>query len=339
MTLYFDAKANVRINEITGPVFELFRGVRQGCPASPSFFTVSLSFVSWSFRTAFTGIKLVHLHLSCIEYADDQILFSLSSTGLQDMITYLSDTALPLGLRLAPQKCELICFHRPGTIDKNTLPQIKLGDHIVPWKASVVYLGSRFAEDNCTLAAVKHRICCADSVVKRLNPRVFCRRAVGGHLKGRFLSSAVFASLLYGLQYCAFSKRDLRCLDGLYLRLVKRILLLPHDFHLSYVEAETRTGVGRPSLRLAKERLRWTGHALRSGDKVLSEVLSFIPESGRRSRGRPRLRFYDTVKADLNARDIIIDARRQEDFWSIVAARAADREQWRADVVEMSLNH
>ena len=87
-------------------------------------------------------------------------------------------------------------------------------------------------------------------------------------------------------------------------------------------------------MRLAKERLRWTGHALRSDDKVLSEVLLFIPEGGRCGRGRPRLRFYDTVKADLNARDIIINAKQQEDFWPIVAARAADRNKWRADVVE-----
>ena len=95
-------------------------------------------------------------------------------------------------------------------------------------------------------------------------------------------------------------------------------------------QAETQTGVKRPSLRLAKERLRWTGHTLRSDDKVLSEVLSFILEGGR--RGRPQLRFYDTVKADLNARDIVINAKQQDIFWPIVAARAADRNKWRADV-------
>ena len=66
MSLYFDAKANVRINDITGTTFELLRGVRQGCPASPSFFTVALAFVSWSFRLVFKGIKLIHLHLSSI---------------------------------------------------------------------------------------------------------------------------------------------------------------------------------------------------------------------------------------------------------------------------------
>ena len=82
MCLYFDAKANVRINNITGCDFDLLRGVRQGCPASPSFFTVALAFVSWSFRSTFKGIKLVHFHLSSIEYADDQILFTLTPNGL-----------------------------------------------------------------------------------------------------------------------------------------------------------------------------------------------------------------------------------------------------------------
>ena len=156
----------------------------------------------------FSGIRLVHFYLSSIEYADDQILFTLSPDGLQEMLNYLADTALPFGLRLAPQKCELICFHRPGTIDRNVLPVVMLGEHTVPWKTSVVYLGSRFTEHGGTLDAIKHRICCAESLVTRLNPRVFRRRAVDGLLKEQFVSSAVFASLLYGLQYCSFSKRD-----------------------------------------------------------------------------------------------------------------------------------
>jgi len=131
--------------------------------------------VSWSFRIPFSGIKLIHFHLSSIEYADDQILFTLTPGGLQKMINYLAETALPFGLHLAPQKCELICFHREGTINLTNLPVIKLGDTVVPWKSSVVYLGSHFAEDGKTLNAVKHRICCAESVVSRLNTRVFRR--------------------------------------------------------------------------------------------------------------------------------------------------------------------
>ena len=106
LSLYFDAKAMVVIDGAAGPAFNLERGVRQGCPASPSFFTVALSFISWSFR----GIKLVHLHLSSLEYADDQLLFTLHPSSMQEMLNFLGDNSVPFGLWLAPQKCELICL-------------------------------------------------------------------------------------------------------------------------------------------------------------------------------------------------------------------------------------
>ena len=335
MCLYFDAKANVKIKNVVGPVFDLLRGVRQGCPASPSFFTVALAFVSWTFRTTFQGIKLVNLYLSTIEYADDQMLFTLSPDGMQEMLTFLSDTALPFGLRLAPQKCELICFHRPGTLNKATLPVVWLGNKIIPWKASVIYLGSLFAEDGNTLAAIKHRVCCAETIVKRLNERVFRRRSISIRLKGRFLGSAVMASLLYGLQYCAAGKRDHRCLDGYFLRLAKRVMRLPHDFHLSYAVAEDRLGVNKPSDILAKERLRWTGHVMRSDDAILREVLTFVPEGGARGRGRPRRRFYDTIKEDLAARGITTNTQNQQAFWEYLSRFAEDRSTWRNNVVNV----
>ena len=326
--LYFDAKAMVSVNGCIGPPFQLHRGVRQGCPASPSFFTVALAFISWSFRVTFEGIKLVTLHLSTLEYADDQILFTLTAGGLQEMLNFIISTAAPFGLRLSPSKCELICFHRPGTVDKNLLPVIYVGDTALSWKKSVVYLGSNISEDGSTLVAVKHRICCAETVVKRLNSRVFSRRAIPNLLKGTFIESAVFASLLYGLEHCAFSIRDRRCLDGYFLRLAKRVMHLRYDHHLSYAEAERQLGISRPSVRLALERLRWTGHMLRSDDTVLFEAATFIPPGGSRGRGRPRRRYMDTIRADLRDRNINIDCR-PADFWASLKPLASDRLAWR----------
>ena len=54
----------------------------------------------------------------------------------------------------------------------------------MPWKSLVVYLGSRFMEYRSTLAAVKHRVSCAESDVKRLGPLVVRKRVVVAHLKG-----------------------------------------------------------------------------------------------------------------------------------------------------------
>ena len=333
LSLYFDAKAKVVVENTEGPLFDLLRGVRQGCPASPSFFTVALAFISRSFRIAFEGVKLLRLHLCTLEYADDQILFTLTAAGMQDMLDFIVTSAAPFGLRLSPDKCELICFHRPGTVNKAMLPVVTVGNKELSWKASVVYLGSCFSEHGATLVAIKHRVCCAETIVKRLNDRVFQRRGVTALLKGHFMDTAVFASLLYGLEHCAMRVSDIRCIDGFFLRLAKRVLHLRYDYHLSYEEAETRLGVQRPSVRLTRERLRWTGHMLRNEDEVLREVLTFVPEGGARGRGRPRLRFYDTLKSDLKERGYDIATRNHHDFWERVKAIADNRQEWRKIVV------
>ena len=190
-------------------------------------------------------------------------------------------------MRLSANKFELICFHRSGTVDKKqssqgnyyrSAPQMKI--------ICCLPFGICISEDGNTALAVKHRICCIESVVKQLNKRVFRRRTVPARLKGKFLSSAVYASLLCGLELCACGAWTASS-------------HLKYDFHISCEKAERRLGVKRPSTILSRNCLRWTGHMLRSEDKVLREVLCYVPENGRRSRERPRLRYFDTLKVDL----------------------------------------
>ena len=109
-------------------------------------------------------------------------------------------------------------------------------------------------------------------------------------------------------------------------------MLLPYDHHLSYQEAEQQLGVARPSHHLARARLRWVGHALRSEDTVLSEVLTFVPAGGARGRGRPRRRFFDTFKADLAERHVDPNTRDHIKFWSAVSLMASDRSRWKSIV-------
>ena len=78
-----------------------------------------------------------------------------------------------------------------------------------------------------------------------------------------------------------------------------------------------------------QDRLRWTGHLLRSEDTVLYEALVFVPTGGARGRGRPRRRFYDTIKQDIAERGIQITARSQESFWQQLSESAEDRLEWR----------
>ena len=61
---------------------------------------------------------------------------------------------------------------------------------------------------------------------------------------------------------------------------------------------------------------------------MLQEVLTYVPEGGARRRGRPKLRYYDTLKNDLANRGMEIVARNQEEFWEKLSESAADRDGW-----------
>ena len=60
---------------------------------------------------------------------------------------------------------------------------------------------------------------------------------------------------------------------------------------------------------LIKKNLRWTGHLMRlAPDKLAKRILYSQLSSGHRKRGRPRLRFKNTIKRNLKMRDIKIDS-------------------------------
>ena len=116
------------------------------------------------------------------------------------------------------------------SMDKTALPHIHVPTELRKWKSAVIYLGSRLAEDGSTTEVFKHRICSAESLDEWLNKRVFRRQTVGGRLKGQFMRSSVFTSLLYRLEHWALGARYRCRLDGYFLRLDKRVLQLWYDY-------------------------------------------------------------------------------------------------------------
>ena len=89
---------------------------------------------------------------------------------------------------------------------------------------------------------------------------------------------------------------------------------------------ETLERTGLPSMEdlLIKKNLRWTGHLMRmSSDRLPKQILYSQLSSSFRKRGRPRLRFKDTIKRNLKLRDI------KTDSWQSLSLQRA---KWRAVV-------
>ena len=67
---------------------------------------------------------------------------------------------------------------------------------------------------------------------------------------------------------------------------------------------------------MRRRRLEWFGHVKRRGVTENIRAVAEMKMEGKRPRGRPRLRWNDTVRRDLNA-------------WNIKEEWATDRERWK----------
>ena len=61
---------------------------------------------------------------------------------------------------------------------------------------------------------------------------------------------------------------------------------------------ELREDIGM-MMKVVRSRMRWAGHVLRMGEDRLSKRAWKAEEGGRRRTGRPKLRWKDCVKRDL----------------------------------------
>ena len=67
---------------------------------------------------------------------------------------------------------------------------------------------------------------------------------------------------------------------------------------------------------MRRRRLEWFGHIKRGDETEYIRAVAEMKMKGKRIRGRPKLRWYDTIRRDLKA-------------WKIKEEWATDRERWK----------
>ncbi|KAK6762574.1 hypothetical protein RB195_023339 [Necator americanus] len=93
--------------------FEVVTGVRQGTVAGPFLFAIddnmrrTVNHCPVDIILALSGHPLTYL-----EYADDVVIFAVTSTKLQNVVNLVSKLAAASGLRLYPNKCKQMCLFK-----------------------------------------------------------------------------------------------------------------------------------------------------------------------------------------------------------------------------------
>ena len=103
------------INPYTVNIFQIGKGVRQGCILSPCLFNLHAEYImrNAGLDEAQAGIKIVRRNINNLRYADDTTLMAEIEEELKSLLMKVKEESEKVGLKLNIQKTKIVA---PGPV-------------------------------------------------------------------------------------------------------------------------------------------------------------------------------------------------------------------------------
>ena len=108
--LYAGQEATVRTRHGKTDLFQIGKGVRQGCILSPCLFNFYAEYImrNAGLEEAQAGIKIARRNINNLRYADDTTLMAKSEEELKSLMMKVKEESEKVGLRLNIQKTKIV---------------------------------------------------------------------------------------------------------------------------------------------------------------------------------------------------------------------------------------
>jgi len=335
-SFHSNMKGTVQFNGSFSEPFDIRNGVKQGCILAPTLFGIFFAaLLNHAFGTATEGVylrtrsdgRLFNLNrlraktkvreavIRDMLFADDAAVTTQTQQELQSQIDRFSQACNDFGLTISLKKTNVL-----GQ-DIAEAPIITIDDYELDVVRQFTYLGSTITDNLSVDAEIDKRIGKAATTLARLTTRVWTNRRLTARTKMAVYSACVISTLLYGRETWTTYARQERRLNIFHLRSIRRILGISWQDRIPNTEALSRAHLPSMCTLLRQHRLRWRGHIHRMEDgRITKDILHGELTTGRRSTGRPHLRFKDVCKRDMRALNIDTES------WE---GLAVDRSRWR----------
>ena len=328
--------ANVSVGGVVSESFSVTNGVKQGCVLAPTLFSIFLSaMLDEAFRDMRDGVyiqsrqsadlfnvahfraktKTTRILMRELLFADDSALVAHSAEEMQNIVDAFSNASKKFGLKINIKKTEVL--YQPNS--KRTREEdIMVDGNKLNSVLEFTYLGSTISSDGCIDDEIQRRMAKASASFGRLRQRLWNNHHVSMRVKGKIYRAIVLSTLLYGAEAWTVYRRQVKMLHAFMMRHLRSIMRITWMDKVTNKEILERTGLPSMEDPLIRKNLR-------SPDRLPKQVLYSQLSSDQRKRGRPRLRFKDTIKRNLKLRDIKIDS------WTSLSQQG---DKWRATVME-----
>ena len=298
--LYTDSQSQVRSVAGTTKPFKVTVGVHQGSAISPLLFILCLDRITRDIQGE---------HPWTLLYADDIVLARSTRNELKEDLKKLKDRLERHGLRMNTSKTEYL------ELDPQTQGDIELDGTKLPRTTEFKYLGDRISADGESLSAAKSRIDAAWLKWRQCSG-VLCDKKMPIKLKSRIYRTVVRPVALYGAQTWPVTKKVEQKMSVAEMKMSRWSLGVTRLDKIPNTEIRKKMGIAPIADKMRESRLRWYGHVQRQDPEQVAKTAWELEIDGVRPRGRPKMRYIDTVKKDM----VEVGLREQD---------AKDRVKWR----------
>lgn len=296
---------NVRIKNQVSEDFMVKTGLRQGDPLSTLLFNIALEKVMRDGNLNRKGDILNKGH-QVVGYADDLAIIARNERELKETTSRLVEEAFKMGLQLNQRKCKVM---RIGEFPKNKMLEVNssLGKMKFEEVEEFTYLGAKITSKCDEEKEIDYRIIKANKSAGALNS-ILREKNLSRKAKFRLYKTVLRPTALYGCETWVLNKKNQERLLRWERRIIRRIT----------GGKKTERGYERRSNKeiyeiykeptidkiIKARRLQWLGHIERMEEGRIPKTIAYRRPTYKKKRGRPRKRWYEAVKADLEEKNI-----------------------------------
>ena len=254
-----------------------------------------------------------------LAYADDIILLGESRNDVEESARKLIKSSCNMGLVINENKTKYMVMTRNAIVKDNLCTEGLTFEQVEDFK----YLGVNIKEKNNMHNEIRMRLNAANRCYFTMK-EMFSSKLLSRRTKQRLNCTYLRPIVTYACETWSSTQGDEERLQSFERKILRKVYGPVYNNDLESFQRRTNENLqqlyNKPSLRnfLARKRLEWAGHVWRAEGSLIKKVTE-NNLTGKRPRGRPRQRWYDTVKKTLKKINPLLDME-----------VALDRERWKS---------
>ena len=225
-------------------------------------------------------------------FADSIVLSRQNHRKLEEDLEIWKNALKRRGLKVSRSKNEYL---RVRGVDDGEV--LKLQGEKLKRAKNFKYLGSTVSSDG-RCEEVRRRIQAGWTSWRKVSG-VLCDRKLSAKVKGKMYKSVVRPTMLYGMETVVVTERQVGKMEVAELKMLRWALGVTRKDKKRDKYVKGAAKIAKLGDKLRNGRIRWYGHVKRREEDYVGKRILEMAVPGIRKRGRPRKRWKDLVREDM----------------------------------------